>query len=79
MFKTIGFIEQALKSIDDDVQVILMNMSLSLTEKDDLMLPLLQQKRVLDQTLEDLRYLEANPPAKGGACKSGMIRQDQEK
>ena len=76
--KTITFIEDALKSLDDEVQALLMNMSISLTEKDDLMLPLLQQKRVLDQTLEDLKYLEANPPAKGGPCKSGMTRQEQE-
>jgi len=76
--KSITFIEDALKSLDDEVQALLLNMSISLTEKDDLMLPLLQQKRVLDQTLEDLKYLEANPPAKGGPCKSGMTRQEQE-
>lgn len=77
--KSITFIEDALKSLDEEVQALLMNMSISLTEKDDLMLPLLQQKRVLDQTLEDLKYLEANPPAKGGPCKSGMIREEQER
>ena len=76
--KSITFIEDALKSLDDEVQALLLNMSISLTQKDDLMLPLLQQKRVLDQTLEDLKYLEANPPAKGGPCKSGMVRQEQE-
>lgn len=76
--KSITFIEDALKSLDDEVQALLMNMSISLTQKDDLMLPLLQQKRVLDQTLADLKYLQANPPAKGGPCKSGMTRQEQE-
>ena len=76
--KSITFIEDALKSLDDEVQALLLNMSISLTQKDDLMLPLLQQKRVLDQTLEDLKYLEANPPAKGGPCKSGMVREEQE-
>lgn len=76
--KSITFIEDALKSLDDEVQALLLNMSISLTEKDDLMLPLLQQKRVLTQTLEDLNYLKANPPAKGGPCKSGMTRQEQE-
>jgi len=76
--KSITFIEEALKSLDDEVQALLLNMSISLTQKDDLMLPLLQQKRVLDQTLEDLKYLQANPPAKGGPCKSGMVRQEQE-
>ena len=76
--KSINFIEEALKSLDEEVQEILLNMSISLTQKDDLMLPLLQQKRVLDQTLEDLKYLQANPPAQGGACKTGMVRQEQE-
>lgn len=76
--KSITYIEAALKELDNDVQALLMNMSISLTEKDDLMLPLLQQKRVLDQTLEDLKYLQANPPLKGGPCKSGIIRQEQE-
>ncbi len=75
---SIKYIEDALKAVDDEVQGLLLNMSISLTEKDDLMLPLLQQKRVLDQTLEDLKYLEANPPAKGGPCKSGMTRQELE-
>ena len=76
--KSIAFIEDALKSLDEEVQTVLLNVSISLTDKDDLMLPLLQQKRVLDQTLEDLQYLQANPPAKGGACKTGMVRQEQE-
>jgi hypothetical protein len=76
--KSITFIEDALKSLDDEVQAVLMNMSISLTEKDDMMLPLLQQKRVLDQTLEDLQYLKANPPAKGGTCKTGNMRKEME-
>ncbi len=76
--KSIGFIEDALKSLDDEVQAVLLNISISLTDKDDLMLPLLQQKRVLDQTLGDLQYLKANPPAKGGTCKTGTMRQEME-
>lgn len=76
--KSIEYIKAALAALDEDVQQVLMNQSISLTDKDDLMLPLLQQKRVLDQTLADLEYLKANPPAKGGVCKSGQVRQDQE-
>ena len=76
--KSITFIKDALASLDQEVQDLLMNQYISLTDKDDLMLPLLQQKRVLDQTLEDLEFLKANPPAKGGACKTGMVRQAQE-
>lgn len=76
--KSISFIQEALKALDNEVQELLMNVSISLTEKDDFMLPLLQQKRVLDQTLADLEYLKANPPAKGGTCKTGTIRQEME-
>ena len=75
---SINFIKEALASLDKEVETLLLNQGISLTEKDDLMLPLLQQKRVLDQTLADLEYLKANPPAKGGACKTGMVRQEQE-
>ena len=77
--KSIEYIEEALKDLDAQVEAILLDFSISLTDKDDLMLPLLQQKRVLDQTLQDLQYLKANPPAKGGTCKTGMMRQEQEK
>ncbi len=77
--KSIQHIEAALKSLDEEVQSLLLNMSLSQTQKDDLMLPLLQQKRVLDQTLEDLKYLQAHPPTTTGPCKVGIIRQEQEK
>ena len=50
-------IKNALKELDDEVQKILLDWSIPLNEKDNLMLPILQQKRVLDQTLQDLRYL----------------------
>ena len=61
---SITHIQKALKELDDEVQVILLNWDIPLNEKDNLMLPILQQKRVLDQTLEDLIYLKNNPPKK---------------
>ncbi len=66
--KSIEHIKNALKDLDEEVQTILMDWSINLTEKDNLMLPLLQQKRVLTQTLEDLTYLKENPPAQNQAC-----------
>ena len=73
---SIKHIEAAIAELDEIVQGILTQISLSLTQKDDLMLPLMQEKKVLAQTLEDLKYLEANPPAKGGACGISKYRED---
>ena len=74
--KAITHIETALKEIDDEVQTILTNPKLSLNEKDDLMLPLVRQKKVLQQTLEDLIWLRNNPPSQKGGC--GMARYRDE-
>lgn len=74
--KSIEHIENALKDLDEEVQRILMDWSINLTEKDNLMLPLLQQKRVLTQTLEDLTYLKEHPPAKNQACGISKYRED---
>ena len=74
--KAIKHIQAALKEIDDDVQAIIMNPKLSLNDKDDLMLPLVQQKRVLQQTLEDLTYLMEHPPTKQGGCGMARYRTD---
>ncbi len=73
---SIKHIENALKELDDEVQAILLNWDIPLNEKDNLMLPILQQKRVLDQTLEDLRYLKNNPPKKNQACGISKYRND---
>jgi hypothetical protein len=54
-----------------------MDMKLNLTQKDNAMLPLLQQKKVLKQTLEDLEYLEAHPPAPNQPCGISKYRDDQ--
>ena len=74
---SITHIQKALKELDDEVQAILLNWDIPLNEKDNLMLPILQQKRVLDQTLEDLIYLKDNPPKKNQACGISKYRDDK--
>lgn len=69
-------IRNALADLDKEVQAVLMDMTLNLTQKDNAMLPLLQQKRVLSQTLEDLEYLEAHPPAPNQPCGISRYRDD---
>ncbi len=75
--KAIEHINNALKDLDKEVEGILMDWSINLTEKDNLMLPLLQQKRVLTQTLEDLTYLKENPPKPNQACGISKYREDE--
>jgi len=65
---SIKHIENALKELDDEVQEILLDWEIPLNEKDNLMLPILQQKKVLTQTLEDLIYLKEHPPAPNQPC-----------
>ena len=74
--KSITYIEEALKNLDEQIQTILMDNTLDMTGKNEFMLPILQQKRVLDQTLEDLKYLKANPPSNAGACTMHEHRND---
>lgn len=74
--KSIQHVQNALDDLALEVQNILMDISLNLTEKDNLMLPLLQQKRVLTQTLEDLKYLEAHPPSPNQPCGISKYRND---
>jgi len=73
---TIRHIENALKELDDEVQKILTDWSIPLNEKDNLMLPILQQKKVLDQTKSDLEYLRDNPPAPNQPCGISKYRVD---
>ena len=73
---SIKHIKNALKELDDEVQKILLDWSIPLNEKDKLMLPILQQKRVLDQTLQDLTYLEQNPPKPNQPCGISKYRDD---
>jgi len=73
---SIQHIKNALKDLDDEVQKILLNWDIPLNEKDNLMLPILQQKRVLAQTLEDLEYLKAHPPKPNQPCGISKYRDD---
>jgi hypothetical protein len=75
--KPIEHVKNALTDLDKEVEAVLMDMKLNLTQKDNAMLPLLQQKKVLKQTLEDLEYLEAHPPAPNQPCGISKYRDDQ--
>ena len=74
--KPIEHVKNALADLDKAVEAILMDMKLNLTQKDNAMLPLLQQQKVLKQTLEDLEYLEAHPPTPNQPCGISKYRND---
>lgn len=69
-------LEAALAAVDTEIKSLLYNQSLSLTEKDEKMLPLLRESKVLKQTYEDLCYLRDNPPSSPSGCKAGSYRED---
>ncbi len=68
-------IESAIAAVDHEVKTVLHDMSLSLTEKDQKMLPLLRESKVLKQAYEDLQYLKANPPSASVTCKVGSYKE----
>jgi hypothetical protein len=70
-------IEAALAAVDAEVKALLYNQSLSLSEKDEKMLPLLRESKVLKQTYEDLCYLKENPPSAPEGCKAGQYREEE--
>jgi hypothetical protein len=72
---SIQHIKNALSELDTEVEKILLNWDIPLNEKDNLMLPLLQQKKVLTQTLEDLKYLRDNPPTPNQPCGISKYRE----
>jgi ABC-type antimicrobial peptide transport system ATPase subunit len=69
-------VKKALDDLDKEMEQIVMNLTLSLQEKDNLMLPLVLEKKVLKQTIEDLEYLKANPPAPNQPCGISKYRND---
>ncbi len=71
-------LEAALAAVDSEIKAILYNQSLSLTEKDEKMLPLLRESKVLKQTHEDLSYLRDNPPPPLNGCKVGREKEERE-
>jgi hypothetical protein len=72
--KPIEHIDLAIKDLTTEVGEILQNSKLSLTEKDSEILPLLQQKRVLQQAKEDLEYLESREKEINSTCKMSQFR-----
>ena len=74
---SLTFIEAALSAVDTEIKTLLYNQALSLTEKDEKMLPLLRESKVLKQTYEDLCYLRDNPPSAPTQCKVGSTRQEE--
>lgn len=64
----IKHIQNAIDELDKEVQELLLDWSVPLNEKDNIMLPKLQVKKVLLQTLEDLNYLKENPPTPNQPC-----------
>ena len=72
----IKHIQNAIDELDKEVQELLLDWSVPLNEKDNIMLPKLQVKKVLLQTLEDLEYLKANPPTPNQACGISKYRED---
>jgi hypothetical protein len=70
-------IEAALAAVDAEVKALLYNQSLSLTEKDEKMLPLLRENKVLKQAHEDLCYLRDNPPSAPSQCKVGSYKEKE--
>lgn len=73
---SIKHIQNALKELDQEVEALLLNWDIPMNEKDNIMLPILQQKKVLQQTLEDLTYLKENPPTPNQACGISKYRED---
>lgn len=69
-------LEAALEAVDAEVKALLYNQSMSLNEKDEKMLPLLRENKVLKQAYEDLCYLRDNPPTSTTGCKAGQYRED---
>lgn len=73
---SITHIETALAAVDAEVKALIYNQSLSQNEKDEKMLPLLRESKVLKQAHEDLCYLRDNPPSSQSGCKAGSYRKE---
>ncbi|HEX5624280.1 MAG TPA: hypothetical protein VFX57_07560 [Sulfuricurvum sp.] len=72
-------LEAALAAVDSEVKALLYDQSLSLNQKDEKMLPLLRESKVLKQAYEDLCYLRDNPPTSSTGCKAGQYREEETK
>ena len=72
----ITHVQNAIDELDKEVEELLLDWSVPLNEKDNIMLPKLQVKKVLLQTLEDLTYLKENPPTPNQACGISKYRDE---
>jgi hypothetical protein len=74
---SLSHLEAALIAVDAEVKALLYNQSMSLSEKDEKMLPLLRESKVLKQAHEDLCYLRDNPPSAPVQCKVGSYKEEK--
>jgi hypothetical protein len=56
--KSINFIDNRLNDIRNEIMAIIDNQKLSLTQKNILMQPLVEEKKVLEQTLNHLKNIK---------------------
>jgi len=75
--ESIKYVQQALAHLDKEVEATLLDIKLSLKEKDNIMLPILRQQKVLKQALDDLVYLKEHPPAPNQPCGISKYREDK--
>ncbi len=75
--ESIKYVQQALAHLDKEVETTLLDIKLSLKEKDNIMLPILRQQKVLKQTLDDLVYLKEHPPTPNQPCGISKYREDK--
>lgn len=73
--KSINYIVDALINIENEVKELFLDTKIEMKKKDALMLSLMQQRSVLEQTLQDLHYLKENPPAVDDGCKMKNYRE----
>ena len=73
---SIKHIQNAINELNKETEAIVMDMSLSLQEKDNKMLPIVLEKKILTQAIDDLKYLQQNPPKPNQPCGISKYRND---
>ena len=68
--KSITYIEKALGSLNQELRDLMFKTDVSMKQRDDEVLYIYQQKRVLEQTLRDLNHIKENPPKSTSSCKT---------
>lgn len=67
--KHIEKIQQLQQNIKTDIEKLLADQSLSLTQKNSLMLPLIKKSKILDDTIEKFQFVDNTEH--DGACSVG--------